>query len=183
MPRTRSDLEREAKVEEILEVAERMVAAGGFQGLSVAAVAREVGVANSAVYWYFPSKDHLFVAVLRRMLHQVTEAKPPPGQGVLSQARWLVDRLEEHEPLRRGLRERAEVSADAAALHEEFERLLRGFVEHGLAGAGAVSPDDVSVAADTLLALADGLVAGGLSRPRRDAALRYVLDQIAGRSA
>lgn len=176
MPKTRSDVDRDTKVEEILLVAERMVEAGGYEGLSVAAVARDVGIANSAVYWYFPSKDHLFVAVLRRMLHRVAAHKPPRARGLVAQARWVVDRLEEYEPLRSGLRRRAQASSEAAELQNEFEELLRALVEHGLAG--SVAADELPVAVDALLALAEGLVARPLSRRRRDAVLQYAIERL-----
>src|SRR5947209_11333529 len=83
MPRTRRDLEREAKIDEVLEVAEDQLLAGGFESLSVAGVARELGIAQNAVYWYFPSRDHLFVATLERILARVltTGTSPSHDQG------------------------------------------------------------------------------------------------------
>ena len=66
MPRTRSEVERDAKVAEILEAAVRRLAEGGYDALSVAGIARELGIAQNAVYWYFPSKDDLFAAMLTR---------------------------------------------------------------------------------------------------------------------
>ena len=48
----------------LLEVAIRRVAADGFRGTSVAAVAREVGVSPTAVYAYFPNKEGLFEAAV-----------------------------------------------------------------------------------------------------------------------
>ena len=47
MPRTRHDIDRDRKVEEILGVAESQLLAGGYGSLSMVGVARELGVAHS----------------------------------------------------------------------------------------------------------------------------------------
>jgi AcrR family transcriptional regulator len=57
--RVRAELTRE-----ITEVARRQLARSGAAGLSLRAVAREVGMASSAVYRYFPSRDVLLTALI-----------------------------------------------------------------------------------------------------------------------
>jgi len=49
---------------EIKEVARRHLAEHGAAGLSLRAVAREVGMVSSAVYRYFPSRDDLLTALI-----------------------------------------------------------------------------------------------------------------------
>ena len=49
---------------EIEEVARRHLAEHGAAGLSLRAVAREVGMVSSAVYRYFPSRDDLLTALI-----------------------------------------------------------------------------------------------------------------------
>lgn len=49
---------------EIKEVARRHLAEHGASGLSLRAVAREVGMVSSAVYRYFPSRDDLLTALI-----------------------------------------------------------------------------------------------------------------------
>jgi AcrR family transcriptional regulator len=56
----------EGRQDEILEAAVRLWAERGFQGTSMAAIASEVGLAKGTLYLYFPSKDALLDAVLRR---------------------------------------------------------------------------------------------------------------------
>jgi AcrR family transcriptional regulator len=51
-------------VDEIKSAARRQLAAGGASGLSLRAVAREVGMVSSAVYRYFPSRDDLLTALI-----------------------------------------------------------------------------------------------------------------------
>lgn len=57
--RARAELTREIK-----EEARRQLAAHGAQGLSLRAVARELGMVSSAVYRYFPSRDDLLTALI-----------------------------------------------------------------------------------------------------------------------
>jgi len=52
----------------ILEVAEARFAAQGFAGAHLQAIAEEVGVQKTALYYYFPSKAALYLSVLERML-------------------------------------------------------------------------------------------------------------------
>ncbi|WP_433375668.1 TetR/AcrR family transcriptional regulator [Streptosporangium sp. CA-115845] len=57
--RVRAELTRE-----IADVARRQLAVDGASGLSLRAVAREMGMASSAIYRYFPSKDDLLTALI-----------------------------------------------------------------------------------------------------------------------
>ena len=57
--RARSELERVIK-----DTAGRHVAAGGAAALSLRAVARELGLASSALYRYYPSRDALLTALI-----------------------------------------------------------------------------------------------------------------------
>jgi AcrR family transcriptional regulator len=50
--------------QEILTAARRQLAEHGAAGLSLRAVAREVGMVSSAVYRYYPSRDHLLTALI-----------------------------------------------------------------------------------------------------------------------
>ena len=57
----------------ILEVAEREFASLGFAGAHLQRIAEQVGVQKTALYYYFPSKEALYVAVLRAMLEHMDE--------------------------------------------------------------------------------------------------------------
>ncbi|MER5620653.1 TetR/AcrR family transcriptional regulator [Streptosporangium sp. NPDC002544] len=57
--RVRAELTRE-----IADVARGQLAVDGASGLSLRAVAREMGMASSAIYRYFPSKDDLLTALI-----------------------------------------------------------------------------------------------------------------------
>src|ERR1700727_2412123 len=57
--RARAELTREIK-----EEARRQLAATGANGLSLRAVARELGMVSSALYRYYPSRDDLLTALI-----------------------------------------------------------------------------------------------------------------------
>jgi AcrR family transcriptional regulator len=52
----------------ILQVAETQFGAKGYSGTHLQSIATEVGVQKTALYYYFESKQALYVAVLERML-------------------------------------------------------------------------------------------------------------------
>jgi AcrR family transcriptional regulator len=51
-------------VDAIKQAARRQLAAGGASGLSLRAIARELEMASSAIYRYFPSRDDLLTALI-----------------------------------------------------------------------------------------------------------------------
>jgi TetR/AcrR family transcriptional regulator, cholesterol catabolism regulator len=154
MPRTRTELEREAKVDEILAAAVARLRVGGYESLSVVGISRELGIAQNAVYWYFPSKDHLFVAALERMLRDVVARKPPRQRSLERKVLWFVEQLEAMADVRAALVERArtsEVVAEfAAQLHATWRRMLGNVL-------GSRVPEaERAAAVDALLATIQG---------------------------
>jgi AcrR family transcriptional regulator len=63
-PRTARARARAELTEQIKTVARRQLAEVGSAGLSLRAVARELGMVSSAVYRYFPSRDELLTALI-----------------------------------------------------------------------------------------------------------------------
>jgi AcrR family transcriptional regulator len=67
--RVRAELTRE-----IVEIAQRHLATEGAAGLSLRAVAREMGMVSSAIYRYFPSRDELLTALIIEGYNAIGEA-------------------------------------------------------------------------------------------------------------
>lgn len=177
MPRTRPELGRAEKQTAIVDAAIKQLDAGGYAGLSVAAIARSLGVAQNAIYWYFPTKDHLFVAAVQRMGHRAFAAKARGRGDWTARLLAVVDELAELYPLLPSIHDRAAVSE----VVREFERdLLEGFramLAEGLAE--RVAAEEVALAADTVLAAVIGAYATDLSRAHRRRLLRNLLDRLA----
>jgi AcrR family transcriptional regulator len=86
--RARAELTRE-----IREEARRQLGQTGAPGLSLRAVARELGMVSSALYRYFPSRDDLLTALIIDAYNALGEAAEAaaaadPGRG--PRARWLA---------------------------------------------------------------------------------------------
>jgi len=89
--RTARERARAELTHEIKQEARRQLAATGAGGLSLRAVARELGMVSSALYRYFPSRDDLLTALITDAydaLGAAAEAAStrPPAAGVRS--RW-----------------------------------------------------------------------------------------------
>ena len=178
MPRTRAHLERDDKVEELVAVAERRLLEGGYAALSMAAIARELGLAQNAVYWYFPSRDHLLVAALERIIHRVL-AEKPKGRSTLARVLWFADRLDEFQALRAAVHERAASSPLVADFEQQFNQQLHGLVTGALAG--EVPPERADLTADALLALVEGALLRDLPRRRREDVIRLGFERLTAR--
>ncbi|WP_066945385.1 TetR/AcrR family transcriptional regulator [Microtetraspora fusca] len=62
--RTARERVRAELIREITDIARRHLAVDGAAGLSLRAVAREMGMVSSAIYRYFPSRDDLLTALI-----------------------------------------------------------------------------------------------------------------------
>jgi AcrR family transcriptional regulator len=96
--RARAELSREIK-----EEARRQLAAVGANGLSLRAVAKELGMVSSALYRYYPSKDDLLTALIIDAYNAIGEAAETaigpaavigpvtaPGSQPVGLERWLA---------------------------------------------------------------------------------------------
>jgi AcrR family transcriptional regulator len=84
--RARAELTRE-----ITEEARRQLAETGAQGLSLRAVARELGMVSSALYRYFPSRDDLLTALIIDAYNALGEvAETAIAAGATPRVRWLA---------------------------------------------------------------------------------------------
>jgi AcrR family transcriptional regulator len=90
-PRTARERARAELTAEILAAARRQLGEVGAVGLSLRSVARELGMASSAVYRYFTSRDELLTALLVQSYSEIGEAaegadRPADSPG----ERWLA---------------------------------------------------------------------------------------------
>jgi AcrR family transcriptional regulator len=92
-PRTARARVRDELSREIRAVARQQLAEHGSSGLSLRAVAREVGMVSSAIYRYYPSRDDLLTALIIEAYQAVGEAAELAEAGVRRAdhlGRWLA---------------------------------------------------------------------------------------------
>jgi AcrR family transcriptional regulator len=171
-------MSRDDKVDQIVDAARRRLLDGGFSALSVADVARELGLAQNAIYWYFPTKDHLLVAAVERILHDVLARKPRAGTTV-EHVLWFTDRLQELQDLRLTMRERARGSEVVATFERDVVALLRVLLANALTG--TVADEELDDTADAVMALCEGVLLRDLPKVDRTRILRFGLARLLDR--
>ena len=176
MPKTRPAESRDEKMSEILAAAEARLREGGYQALSVAAIARDLGVAQNAIYWYFPSKDELFVATMNRMLEKIAAGKPSKQAGELERILWFTDRFQALSGLRGAMNDRARSSPAVAAFVEQLDALLSRMLSNVLRE--HVPAAELPVAVEAFRATVDGAFAKGLDKRARRKLLTYTLQRL-----
>jgi AcrR family transcriptional regulator len=76
-------------IAEIKESARRQLAVAGADGLSLRAVARELGMVSSAIYRYFPSRDELLTALIVDAYNAMGDAAEAAHRGARDpRGRW-----------------------------------------------------------------------------------------------
>lgn len=171
----------------VVRAATRLFAERGFAATTMADIAAEVGLARTSLYRYFPDKDHILLAWLRREIGQLTErsaAIAAAGEpGAVRLRRWLrlqVDYVADpdHELFTRIAATMGTLSPEVLAAVGEQHRLLYGTVEpivaDALAEAGHPRRDPALVARLVigLLAAATQEVSRGANRSAVQAELQ-----------
>jgi AcrR family transcriptional regulator len=153
---------REQTIDEILAAALRLMEAEGVAGLSLSAVAREVGMRPPSVYQYFPSKMAIYDALFRRgaeafravrreAVRTATAANPLELERVCTIAfgRWCMANPIHSQLLFwrtvPGFEPSPEAYAPAQATLEEVRDGLRAAVAAGLLHPDAASDDGIAL--------------------------------------
>jgi AcrR family transcriptional regulator len=176
VPRTRYAVSRDEKEAEILELAEQRLRREGYDGLSVAGIARELGLAQNAIYWYFPSKDHLFVAAMERMLRKIMARKPKRDVGEVERILWFTDQFQPLSDLRGAMNERAQSSPVVAEFARNIDALLSRMLSNVLRG--HVPDEQLPLAVETFFATVQGAFVKGLDKRARREMLTFTLERL-----
>jgi AcrR family transcriptional regulator len=148
--RVRAELTRE-----ITDVARRHLASDGAAALSLRAVARELGMASSAVYRYFPSRDDLLTTLIVDAYDAIGEAveraEEKAGPGLMD--RWLAA---------------ACAARDWARAHPHEYALLYGSPVPGYAAPQTTIAPAARVAEVLIGIVRDGLADGRITDPGGD---------------
>ncbi len=157
MPATRPHLDRDLKRKQILDAADDLFLRDGYESTAMAAVARGAGVANNAVYWYFPSKDDLLAAVLMRRQERALAQLAGPETGAFEERLLaMLAQLDQVANLTAAVHERARYSETVAEMHERFHRAADELLQSMFRDAG-LDNDEATRAAKVMMGLVEGI--------------------------
>ena len=176
MPRTRPQIPREERTDELLTAATELFLRHGYAGTTMADISAAAGVAPANVYWYFPSKDDIFAAIMDRMLRRETRAldhELRDMEPLSALLRGLSD-MRAFRGLHRSMHDRMQDSDTVRESHDRFMAWIRSNVERVLDQNPKV--DDPGMVCDVVVALFEGATVGSDSgmRPARDM-IRFTL--------
>jgi AcrR family transcriptional regulator len=176
MPKTRVEIPKQEKVDELVAAAELRLRSGGYEALSVAGIARELGIAQNAIYWYFPSKDHLFVAALERMLRDIAARKPSRSKDRAERVLWFTDQFAPIWKLQGAMAERAQTSPVVADFVENLDELLSRMLSNAFRD--HVPDTQLPLAVQAFRAAVEGTFLQGLDRRERRRVLSFMLERL-----
>ncbi|MHA7650723.1 TetR/AcrR family transcriptional regulator [Mycobacterium sp. ML4] len=168
MPQNRRAIPREQRVEAVIGAARERFQAQGYKGTSIAEIARDVGVNSGSVHWYFPSKDDLFAAVLRRIAEESKSAVDAALASGATELEALVDFLtsaEKYRGIHIDAHDRLTESPTVAAAHDELHQWLDALLLDVVRP--QLDPDqDVLLIADTAHIVFEGIFGSSIPRDR-----------------
>ncbi len=127
MPKNRQQIPREQRTAELLAAATELFLRNGYAGTTIADISAAAGVAPANVYWYFPSKDDVFAAVMERMLSREARALEHELQGMepLSMLIRGLDDMRAFRDLHRSMHSRMQESVAVREAHDRFLDWIR----------------------------------------------------------
>jgi AcrR family transcriptional regulator len=172
VPRNRLPRDRVEKRDEIVSSATALFTDSGYDQASMTRVAHHAGVTPTTIYWYFPDKDAVLVAVVSRVLQTVLdrylELEPSPlDERIL----WVVDQLQSYHRLVDAVHTRSAFSTEVDEWHNGFHATVGELQEKALAEAG-VPEDELAPVSQILTLVIESL----LTHPRTDDERRVIVD-------
>lgn len=188
----RERLAREVRKQQILDAAIDCFCSKGYHGSSINDIVEASGTSKGNVYWYFASKEEIFLAVVEmwadRALQDLGEDLREKGSGFESLADKFVDRL-----LRYMHQERAfllawtefataasrddEVRSRMISIARKFQRELSPFLSAGVER-GELKDVDLSALSNILKVVHDGILFNGIIWPEKFARRKNVESMI-----
>lgn len=173
MAKTRPDIDRKEKRDEILGVARRLFVEAGYEVTSMSRIAEESGVAPNTIYWYFADKDALLIAVLNAVIadgmREYQERKKGSADG---QIMWLLGVLESVQSLITTVHARLPASEALRAWHANFHRVAEATLRAEM-GARGMPADQLGPAARVYMFVVEGLLAHPAALKDRQATAQW----------
>ncbi len=142
----RKDLLQDFRTRSLLEAARKVIAAGGFDAVTMERVSAAAGLTKGAVYLYFRNKDHLILAAIEEMAAETVrriqdrvDLDAPPWERLCQTIRAQLEIMEEQKDLlrvvlldRRLLRDGGGPARRLLKYRARHEGRLRSFLDEGI---------------------------------------------------
>lgn len=172
MPANRRPRARAEKRDEIVTSARRLFVDNGYDDTALSKIAADAGVTANTVYWYFPDKDHLLVAVLEELLIEALARYKPMAQRPLAdKIMFVVEELSAMRNLVDTVHSRRAASPVIDRWHSNFHAMADALTRADL------PPDDADAASHIIAFVVEGL----LTHPDNEAEQRAIIDLLVDR--
>lgn len=156
MARNNRTVDRDERVESLLDAAEQAFLDSGYTSTTMAQIAREAGVTGPNLYWYFGSKDGALAAVQRRVQERVMERVASTETNAMARLELYLEIMRaEARPLHRMLHERASHSDAVAEVLDDVHSAIEGLIFDAVRERNAMFDET-----ETVLALAMATIEG-----------------------
>jgi len=184
MPANRSQLARDDKLDDLVTCAQSLFLEKGFEATTMASIAKRAGVASNVVYWYFESKDHLFVAAMQRLVDGVirdaltTAQRKDGSQDLQAGLELVVERLSAGNALIAAVHDRAARSPVVATFHQQVHDRYGEVLAEALTERG-VPANERPLVVDALSTAVEGLVMHGASKQEARRMIGFLVQRLA----
>ena len=153
----------------ILRAAASVISRRGYQDAAVEEIAREAETSKGGVYFHFPGKEAILLALLdhtaallRGKVEQAIAAESDPIAKAHAALRVLLRTLAKHRTLARVFAVEAagagpQFNARVIAIQDEFAALIREQLDAAIA-AGAIAPVDTTIVAQAWMGALDAVL-------------------------
>jgi len=181
MPRNRQHIPRDERAADLLAAATQVFVAKGYAATTMTDISEVAGVARANIYWYFPSKDDIFAAVMSDLYGTEIAQLTQRDVGLDAYSR-LVLGLKQLYPFRflhLEMHPRIAHSTAVRDAHENFMSWIRDLVYEVVDQAGAGI--DKQMLADVIVATFEGARAPTETRPANEL-IPFILEAVLGRT-
>lgn len=183
--------------EQILDAAFHVFSRLGYRDSAVDEIARQAATSKGGVYFHFPTKESLYVELLRttadklvERVERVVASEPDPVAQADAALRVVLATFAGHRSMARlllvdSLGAGRAFQAEIERLHDRFARLIAGYLDRAV-GEGIIAPLDTRLAGVAWFGALNEVVTRWLITPRPDRledgypALRAILMRSAG---
>ena len=159
MPKNHRHVDAEVKKEQIERAAAELFMEQGYESTSMAAIARDAGIATNTIYWYYPSKDDLLLAVLNKLVAEgLQQMAASTDLAPVERVMTLMELFEGAGALMNVVHSRLAHSQPVKEWHEGFHAMMENMIAMELVQLGS-NPATAQGDTKVIIYVIEGLLA------------------------